>query len=58
MRPEATVTLTTTKLKNERLARLVKRLHKEGKITARNKCQFLREAVNEKLANLDTSLKM
>lgn len=58
MKPEATVTLTTTKAKNERLSSLIKRLHKAGKITAKNKNQFLREAVNEKLAKLDTSLKM
>jgi len=55
---KATVTLTTTEKKNEQLAKLVKRLHKDGKITAKNKCQFLREAVNEKLATLDSRLKM
>ncbi len=55
---KATVTLTTTERKNEQLARLVKRLHSEGKINAKNKCQFLREAVNEKLATLGTNLKM
>ncbi len=54
----ATVTLTTTQKKNERLSRVVKKLHKEGKTQAKNKCQFLREAVNEKLANLDNSLRM
>jgi hypothetical protein len=58
MIPEATVTLTTTTKKNEQLAKTVKKLHKDGKIDAKNKCQFLREAVNEKLATLGSPLKM
>lgn len=56
--PYATVTLTTTPAKNERLANTIKKLYNRGKIEAKSKNAFVREAVNYYLADLGEKLKV